>query len=63
MSTNFTRRTHRPPTPGAVLHREPKPIVLEIEGDTLSFRHKGERRRFQITITEAFREAVLRSQQ
>jgi len=62
MSTpSRTRRTYRPPTPAAVLHKEPKPIVIELQGDTLSFRHHGERKRYTLTAAEAFREATLRA--
>lgn len=61
MSKTRTARHYTAPTPGAVLHKEPKPIILEIVGDTIIFRHKGERQRYSLSITEAFREAVLRN--
>ena len=39
----------------------PRPIIVEITGDALIFRHKGKRRVYTLNIETAFREAILRS--
>jgi hypothetical protein len=44
----------------AVRTATPKPIVVTIEGETLTFRHKGEKRRFRLDISQAMKEAILR---
>lgn len=39
--------------------QEPQRVILEIEGDTLSFRHFGSRKRYRLRIDRAMQEAML----
>lgn len=45
----------------AVAGKDPLPIVMEVNGDQLLFRAKGSKRRFTLTIEQAFREAIIRN--
>lgn len=45
----------------AQFRARPLEIIVELDGDKISFRHKGQRQRFQMDISEAFKEAILRT--
>lgn len=55
-----TRITFETSTAHAVEHRgKPLPIVVEIQGDKLTFRHKGHRTRYDVAIADAMRLAIV----
>lgn len=57
-----TRVTFKSTTPEAVEYRnKPALIVVEIEGDSLTFRHEGHRKRYTVSIADAFRLAILKT--
>lgn len=37
------------------------PVVVVLEGDTITFRHKGSRKSVQVSIADSFRDAVFRT--
>lgn len=56
-----TRTTFKAPgTHVAQFRNKPLEIIVELEGEQISFRHKGCRKRFSMHIAEAMREAILR---
>lgn len=58
-STTARRRTVTSQGNYAVETAEPRRIILEIEGDTLSFRHFGSGKRYRLGINRAMQEAML----
>jgi hypothetical protein len=58
--TTQRRRTFKTVGAYATETAEPKQIVVELEGDTLAFRHPGSRVRYRLEIATAMREAIIR---
>lgn len=57
-----TRVTFKTATAHAVEYRDKAaPIVVEIEGETLTFRHEGHRKRYRVSIPDAMRLAILQT--
>lgn len=55
-----TRTTFTTPTAHAVEFRDkPLPIVVEIEGDALTFRHHGHRKRYTLSVADAMKHAII----
>jgi len=54
------RRTFRTTGLYAVDSADAKQIIVELEGDTLAFRHAGSRVRYRLDIPQAMREAIIR---
>lgn len=55
-----TRITHQTPTAHVVEFKgRPLPIILEIEGDRLTFRSYGHRKRFSLPIATVFKNAIV----
>ncbi len=55
-----TRITHQTPTAHVVEFKgKALPIIVEIEGDRLTFRHLGHRRRYSLPIPTAFKNAIV----
>lgn len=55
-----TRLTYETPSAHEVETRgKASPIVVELTGDKLTFRHKGHRHRYEVPIADAMRLAIL----
>ena len=55
-----TRISYVTPTAHEVEHKgKPLPIMLEVDGNQLVFRHEGHRKRYTLSIPDAFRHAIV----
>lgn len=57
-----TRTVYRAPGKHiAQFRNRPLEIIIELDGDTITFRHKGHKQRFFLGVDEAMREAITRT--
>ena len=55
-----TRTIFKSASAHTVEHRnKAAPIIIEAEGDNLTFRHEGHRRRYVVSMADAFRLAII----